>query len=217
MSVYTLELEGSNYYVGYSDDMPRRIAEHFLGRGSHWTRIHPPVKVLEVVPGNKELENAKTIALMCRLGWRKVRGGAWCATELKSMPIPLARALSQKPPKELPEDKGRGAYEYRGQAIYVREAEEGHVARVTGPLALRHSPEQGVKTLVGASESVARRAAERWVDARRVEEGTTEGEELQALRVEEETVEPDVRVRGRMLARGSPGLHKLKRVSSAKW
>ena len=215
MSVYTLELEGSNYYVGYSDDMPRRIAEHFLGRGSHWTRIHPPVKALEA--GNKELENAKTIALMCRLGWRNVRGGAWRATELKSIPLPLARALSQKPPKELPEDKGRGAYEYRGQAIYVRKAEEGHVARVTGPLALRHSPEQGVKTLVGASESVARRAAETWVHARNREEGTTEGEELEALRVEEETVEPDMRVRGHMLARGSPGLHKLKRVASAKW
>ena len=49
------------------------------------------------------------------------------------------------------------------------------------------------------------------------EEGTTEGEELEALRVEEETVEPDVRVRGHTLARGSPRLHKLKRVSSAKW
>ena len=70
---------------------------------------------------------------------------------------------------------------------------------------------------MGASESVARRAAERWVDARKREEGTTEGEELEALRVEEETVEPDVRVRGHMLARGSPGLHKFKRVSSAKW
>ena len=32
-----------------------------------------------------------------------------------------------------------------------------------------------------------------------------------------EAVEADVRVRGRMVARGSPGLHKLKRVSSAKW
>jgi predicted GIY-YIG superfamily endonuclease len=79
MSVYTLELEGGRYYVGYTDDVPRRIAEHFLGRGSHWTRTHPPVKVLEVVPGNKELENATTIALMCKHGWRNVRGGMWCS------------------------------------------------------------------------------------------------------------------------------------------
>ena len=33
MSVYVLELEGGRYYVGYTDDVPRRIAEHFLGRG----------------------------------------------------------------------------------------------------------------------------------------------------------------------------------------
>ena len=34
MSVYTVELEGGNFYVGYSDDIPKRMAEHFMGRGS---------------------------------------------------------------------------------------------------------------------------------------------------------------------------------------
>jgi hypothetical protein len=174
MAVYTLELDGGNYYVGFTDDIPKRMAEHFLGRGSHWTRLHPPIKVLEVVPGNKELESAKTIALMCRVGYRKVRGAAWCSTELKSMPLPLARVLAQKPPRELPEEKRIGAYDYRGQAIYVREVEEGYTARVTGPLALRHSPEQGVKTLVAETETLARRTAEVWVDAQH--DGQDEGE-----------------------------------------
>jgi hypothetical protein len=119
--------------LAISDDIPKRMAEHFLGRGSYWTRLHPPIKVLEVVPGNKELEAAKTIALMCRVGWRRVRGAAWCATELKSMPLPLARVLAQSPPRELPEEKAPGAYDYRGQALYVRETEEGYTARVTGP------------------------------------------------------------------------------------
>ena len=121
MSVYTLEVEGGNYYVGCSDDVPRRIAEHFLGRGALWTRVHRPVKVLEVVAGNKELGNAKTVPMMCRRGWRTVRGGAWCATELKDMPLSLARVLASKPPRELPDDKGRSAYEYKEQAIYLRE------------------------------------------------------------------------------------------------
>ena len=62
MAVYTLELQGGNFYVGYSDDIPKRMAEHFLGRGSYWTRLHPPTKVLEVVPGGKELEAAKTMS-----------------------------------------------------------------------------------------------------------------------------------------------------------
>ena len=90
------------------------------------------------------------------------------------MPLPLARVLAQNPPRELPEEKCNGAYEYRGQAIYVRETEEGDTARVTGPLALRHSPDQGVKTLVAGTESLARRAAELWVDAQH--DGQDEGE-----------------------------------------
>ena len=101
MSVYVLELEGCNFYVGYSDDVPRRLAEHWLGRGSMWTRTHPPVRVLDVVPGGKDLENATTFALMSKHGWRHVRGGAWRSIELRSMPIPLARALAGRPPREV--------------------------------------------------------------------------------------------------------------------
>ena len=65
MSVYTLELENGIYYVGFTEDVPRRIAEHWLQRGSLWTRAHRPIRVLEVVPGGTDLEAAKTIALMC--------------------------------------------------------------------------------------------------------------------------------------------------------
>jgi hypothetical protein len=81
------------------------------------------------------------------------------------MPLPLVKVLAQKPPKGLPDDKGNGAYDERGQAIYVRKAEDCHPARVTGPLAAQAAPEQRVKTLVAASESLAMRAAERWVAA----------------------------------------------------
>ena len=58
----------------------------------------------------------------------------------------------------------------------MREAEEGHTARVTGPLALRRSPEQGVKTLAAETESLARRAAEKWVDAGHVGQDEGDGE-----------------------------------------
>ena len=157
MSVYTLELEGGRFYVGYTDDVPRRIAEHFLGRGSHWTRTHPPVKVLEVVPGNKELENATTIALMCRHGWRNVRGGMWCSVEMRSMPVPLARALAQKPPREIPEAAGY-AYECRDHLVYVQE-DDTWVARVTGPLTLNTR----AKTFKAESEVAVKEAAEDWI------------------------------------------------------
>jgi hypothetical protein len=129
MSVYTLELADGYFYVGYSDDVDRRTAEHFLGRGSMWTRLHPPVKVLSVVPGTKELENSTTIALMCIHGWRKVRGGAWCSIELKSMPLPLSRALASKPP---PDIRVSGvSHDYNNHLIHVDGPPWN--ARVSGP------------------------------------------------------------------------------------
>ena len=85
-----------------------------------------------------------------------------------------AREGPSAEPRELPEEKAPGAYDYRGQAIYVRDTEEGYTARVTGSLALRHSPDQGVKTLAAETESLARRAAELWVDAQH--DGQDEGE-----------------------------------------
>ena len=157
MSVYTLELEGGRFYVGYTDDVPRRIAEHFMGRGSHWTRTHPPVKVLEVVPGNKELENAATIALMCRHGWRNVRGGLWCSVEMRSMPTPLARALAQKPPREIPDTTGY-SYDHRDHLIHVQQ-DDTWVARVTGPLTLNTR----AKTFKANAEAAVKEAAEEWI------------------------------------------------------
>ena len=64
--VYTLELEGGNFYVGHSLDVETRIAAHFLGNGAgaRWTNLHRPVRVLSVVPGDTLLENCTPIALI---------------------------------------------------------------------------------------------------------------------------------------------------------
>ena len=104
MSVYVLLLEGdreatSYYYVGFSDDLERRIAQHFMGRGSLFTIEHPPVKILEIMDGARKLENVVTIAYMCRYTYQRVRGGSWTSLELKSMPSPMARALAIRPPQ----------------------------------------------------------------------------------------------------------------------
>jgi hypothetical protein len=154
------------YYVGYSDDVAKRVAEHFLGRGAQWTRLHAPVKVLAVVPGGKELENPTTIALMCQKGWRNVRGGSWCSPVLLAMPLPLARAFAQHPPPELPAIERSGAFDYKGQAIGVQAQGEAYCAKVTGPLAVLACPSTGVKAFVGDSAELARAAAEMWIDGK---------------------------------------------------
>ena len=60
--VYTLALEDGCFYCGWSKDPSCRIAQHFLGRGAQWTRVHKPQQVLTVLPGSTELEKVTTIA-----------------------------------------------------------------------------------------------------------------------------------------------------------
>ena len=84
--VYTLELQDGCWYVGWTKDPATRIASHFLGAGSKWTQLHPPISVLSVVLGDELLENLSTIALMCRHGWEKVRGGNYCVVDMREAP-----------------------------------------------------------------------------------------------------------------------------------
>ena len=98
--VYTLRLQNNCYYVGWSAQVEVRIAQHFLGRGgAKWTQLHPPTEVLSVLPGDRALETATTIACMCQHGWQFVRGAAWCQVDLKQPPAAITKALSlqQKP------------------------------------------------------------------------------------------------------------------------
>ena len=91
--VYTLLLEGDYFYVGFSAQVETRIAQHFLGTGSKWTRLHKPVQVLSCLPGDRDLESVTTIALMCKHGWERVRGGAWCQVLLPACPAPILKAI----------------------------------------------------------------------------------------------------------------------------
>ncbi|MGK9145974.1 alpha/beta hydrolase [Xanthomonas euvesicatoria] len=61
-----------------------RIAAHFQGKGSAWTRRHSPVAVLcaKTVRTRdwkvaERIENRLTLFLMSKHGWQKVRGGFW--------------------------------------------------------------------------------------------------------------------------------------------
>ena len=91
--VYILELEGNNWYVGFSQDLHTRIASHFLGSGSRWTRLHKPLSVYKVQLGDTILENCITIALMCKHSWEKVRGGSYTTVEMHKPPAAISKAM----------------------------------------------------------------------------------------------------------------------------
>ena len=45
--IYTLALKDGYYYVGKTIDPDRRFNEHFSDKGAVWTKLHPPVSVIE--------------------------------------------------------------------------------------------------------------------------------------------------------------------------
>ena len=91
--VYILELEAHNWYVGFTQDLFVRIASHFLGAGAKWTQLHKPISVHMVRPGDTLLETCITIALMCKHGWEKVRGGSYTTVEMLKCPAAITKAM----------------------------------------------------------------------------------------------------------------------------
>ena len=44
--VYILLCRNGAYYVGVTNDLERRIDEHFSGRGGHYTKTNPPTRLV---------------------------------------------------------------------------------------------------------------------------------------------------------------------------
>ena len=88
---YHLLLEDGNHYVGITKNWPQRISSHMRGKGSSWTRLHPVIKVLGRwrIGAAKLWEKSKTLEMMKKYGWKKVRGYCWCQRNLTSPPAEL--------------------------------------------------------------------------------------------------------------------------------
>ena len=91
--IYVMELENKKYYVGYTANVVNRMNAHKTGKGSKWTMLHKPIKViyeLNLEDANyKEIERYITLSMMALLGWENVRGGGWCQIILNSPPVEL--------------------------------------------------------------------------------------------------------------------------------
>lgn len=90
-SVYVLKLVKDKYYVGFSKNVQSRIDQHFLGKGSIWTKRYKPVKVLQIYHNkDKGYEAISTIKLMVKHGVQHVRGGPWSTMKT---PLDIQRHL----------------------------------------------------------------------------------------------------------------------------
>ena len=60
-------------------------------QSAKWVKLHgPPERLLELVEDCQSGdENSLTLAWMARFGWERVRGGSWCAVDLRAPPLDL--------------------------------------------------------------------------------------------------------------------------------
>lgn len=86
--VYVLKLVEDRYYIGRTSNILRRIKEHFTEGGAVYTKKYKPLKVIEVEEEkSSEDERIKTISVMEKYGWEKVRGACWCCIKIKKPDI----------------------------------------------------------------------------------------------------------------------------------
>lgn len=92
-TLYTLYLNGGNYYVGITayKTTKTRYEQHTNGKGAKWTKLHKPSGILDekylgFMPESSaiELETAKTIEMIDLHGINKVRGGKIVAVSSKT-------------------------------------------------------------------------------------------------------------------------------------
>lgn len=77
-TVYILRLEGQKFYIGQSQNLEKRLAQHWNGTGAAWTRLHRPVAIEGVYQHvSPFLEDALTKELFWLKGRDAVRGGSY--------------------------------------------------------------------------------------------------------------------------------------------
>lgn len=98
--IYVLKLVEDRYYVGRTSNILKRIEEHFTVGGSIYTKKYKPLKIIEVTEElTNEDERFKTLEIMEKYGWEKVRGACWCSLEIKKPNIEKNKKPKPKKPK----------------------------------------------------------------------------------------------------------------------
>jgi predicted GIY-YIG superfamily endonuclease len=81
--IYVLQLIDDRYYIGRTGNILQRLEQHFTGCGSIYTMKYKPIKIIEITEEfNKQDERNKTLEIMLKYGWEKVRGAYWCSLEI---------------------------------------------------------------------------------------------------------------------------------------
>lgn len=84
--LYAIDLFGGFIYVGLTNDINRRIREHYEGKGAMFTKRFKPKGVRIIIPLGEctkaeacAAENVLTLELMLMYSQNKIRGGGYTA------------------------------------------------------------------------------------------------------------------------------------------
>jgi predicted GIY-YIG superfamily endonuclease len=89
MNIYALELESSKYYIGKtSRDVSIRFQEHTCAKGSEYTSMYKPVRIIEQYHSDSQFEeDILTKKYMMKYGIDNVRGGSYTKIALDEWQI----------------------------------------------------------------------------------------------------------------------------------
>jgi predicted GIY-YIG superfamily endonuclease len=88
INIYILQLEQNKYYIGKSNDPQKRFQEHLNGKGSAWTNLYKPIKLLQIIPNASHFDEDKyTKEYMLKYGIQNVRGGSYVNVTLSANDI----------------------------------------------------------------------------------------------------------------------------------
>jgi hypothetical protein len=82
-NIYILRLAKGKYYVGKTNDVPKRYWEHKVGKGAEWPRKYPPVCIQQILRDASPFDEDRYVKeYMSKFGVDSVRGGSYSQTVL---------------------------------------------------------------------------------------------------------------------------------------
>lgn len=89
-NIYVLELHNNKYYIGKTNNIEKRFEQHINGNGSLWTKLHKPIKIIEIYYNCDSFDEDKYVKYyMSKYGIDNVRGGVYIQKNLDNNTIKL--------------------------------------------------------------------------------------------------------------------------------
>ena len=83
VNIYILELENNKYYIGKSNNLNDRIMDHLDQKGSEYTKLYKPIRLIEIKYDCDDFDEDKyTLEYMEKYGINNVRGGSFSELQI---------------------------------------------------------------------------------------------------------------------------------------